>query len=133
MSVFYFGALHGCLLSPQTGQLRPDVTALVTCSHPDVAKGYYVGRHGCFMDTPSNQHIYTDGELLEELCQIAQDVIGYPDEENSWYYSIGCVLGNMSAQVFLPHQESTGNGKRSTASGKSGMSRRWPGDPRPNC
>jgi len=23
-----------------------------------------------------------------------------PDEENSWYYSIGCVLGNMSSQVF---------------------------------
>jgi hypothetical protein len=39
-------------------------------------------------------------ELLEELCQIAQDVMGYPDEENSWYYSIGCVLGNLSVQVF---------------------------------
>ncbi len=97
---FYFGALHGCLLSPQTGQLRPDVTALVTCSHPDAAKGYYVGRRDCFMDTPSHQRIYTDSELLKELCQTAQDAMGYPDEENSWYYSIGCVLGNMSSQVF---------------------------------
>jgi hypothetical protein len=26
--------------------------------------------------------------------------MGYPDEENSWYYSIGCVLGNISTQVF---------------------------------
>jgi len=26
--------------------------------------------------------------------------MGYPDEENSWYYSIGCVLGNLSVQVF---------------------------------
>ncbi len=97
---FYFGALHGCLLSPQTGQLRPHVTALVICSHPDATKGYYVGRRECFMDTPSNRRIYTDSELLEELRQIAQDVVGYPDEENSWYYSIGCVLGNMSTQVF---------------------------------
>jgi hypothetical protein len=97
---FYFGALHGCLLSPQTGQLRPDVTALFTCSHPDAAKGYYVGRRDCFMGTPPNERIYTDSELLEELCQIAQDLMGYPDEENSWYYSIGCVLGNLSVQVF---------------------------------
>src|SRR5260370_18478642 len=27
---FYFGALHGCLLSPQTGQLPLDATALAT-------------------------------------------------------------------------------------------------------
>jgi hypothetical protein len=38
--------------------------------------------------------------MLEELRQIAQDVMGYPDEENSWYCSIGCLLGNMSTQVF---------------------------------
>ena len=28
------------------------------------------------------------------------DVMGYPDEEISRYYSIGCVLGNLSVQVF---------------------------------
>jgi hypothetical protein len=28
------------------------------------------------------------------------DVMGYPDEENSRYYSIGRVLGNLSVQVF---------------------------------
>ncbi len=97
---FYFGALHGCLLSQQTGRLCPGVTTLVTCSHPDAAKGYYVGRRDCFMDMPSNERIYTDSRLLEELCQIAQDVMGYPNEENTWHYSIGCLLGNMSTQVF---------------------------------
>ncbi len=97
---FYFGALHGCLLLQQTGQLRPDVTALVTFTHPDAAKGYYIGRRGCYMDIPSSEPIYTDTELMEELLQIALDVMGYPDEENSWYYSIGCVLGNLSIQVF---------------------------------
>jgi hypothetical protein len=97
---FSLGALHGCLLLLLTGQLRPDVNTLVTCSHPDAAKGYYVGRRDCFRDTPSHQRIYTDSKLVEELCQTAQDVMGYPDEENSWYYSIGCVLGNMSSQMF---------------------------------
>lgn len=28
------------------------------------------------------------------------DVMGYPEEEISRYYSIGCVLGNLSVQVF---------------------------------
>jgi hypothetical protein len=51
-------------------------------------------RHGLF---PIH---YTDSELVEELCQIAQDVMGYSDKENSWYYNIECVLGNMSSQVF---------------------------------
>jgi hypothetical protein len=96
---FYLGALHGCLLS-ETGTVRSDVHALATFTHPDAAIGYYVGRRDCFMDTSPNERIYTDGELLEELRQIAQDVMGYPDEENSWYYSIGCVLGNLSVQVF---------------------------------
>ncbi len=102
---FYFGELHGCLLLPQTGKLDSNVSALFTCSHPDAARGYYVGRRDCFMDTISPQLIYTDSELLEELRQIALDLKGYPDEENSWYYSIGCVLGNLSVQVFPPTSE----------------------------
>jgi hypothetical protein len=32
---FYFGTLLGWLRSPQAGQLRFDVTALITCSHPN--------------------------------------------------------------------------------------------------
>jgi group I intron endonuclease len=34
------------------------------------------------------------------LCQIALDLAGYPHEEDSWYYSIGCMLGNLSVRVF---------------------------------
>ena len=97
---FYLGALHGCLLSPLTGQLRPDVTALVTFSHPDTTRGYRVGRRDCYMDPTPDSRIYTDMKLIEELCQIALDLAGYPHEEDSWYYSIGCVLGNLSMQVF---------------------------------
>lgn len=96
----YFGALHGCLLSPQTGRLRPDATALVMFSHPDAVRGYQVGRRDCYMDPTPVSRIYTDSKLIEELCQIALDLAGYPHEENSWYYSTGCVLGNLSAQVF---------------------------------
>ena len=96
---FYFGAVHGCLLSPQTGQLRPDVTSLLTCTHPDAAKGYYVGRRDCFLDPVPDQRITTESELLEELRSIALDLRESSDEDD-WYYSIGCVLGNLSAYVF---------------------------------
>ena len=65
---FYFGTIYGCLLSPQTGQPRPEVTTLVTLTHPDTVHGYYVGRRDCSMGTPPNERIYTDTELLEELC-----------------------------------------------------------------
>jgi len=52
------------------------------------------------MNCASNQRLYTGGgELLEEVRQIALDVMGYPDEPDSWFYSIGCVLGDMSLQV----------------------------------
>jgi hypothetical protein len=50
------------------------------------------------MDTPSSERIYTDSKLVEELCQIAQDVRGYPDEENSWYHSIRYV-GNANEEL----------------------------------
>src|SRR5260221_5192597 len=56
---FYFGALHGCLLSSQTGRIRPDVTALATFTHPDAARGYYVGRRDCYMGPPPNERICT--------------------------------------------------------------------------
>ena len=97
---FYFGALHGCLLSPRTGQLRPNTTALVMFSHPDTARGYRVGRRDCYMDPTPESRVYADVKLIEELCQIALDLAGYSHEEDSWYYSIGCVLGNLSVQVF---------------------------------
>jgi hypothetical protein len=97
---FYLGSLHGCLLSPRIGQLRPDATALVMFNHPDTARGYRVGRRDCYMDPTPESRIYTDIELIEELCQIALDLASYPHEENSWYYSICCMLGNLSAQVF---------------------------------
>ena len=97
---FYFGAVHGCLLSPETGAIRSDMTTLVTFTHPDATRGYYVGRRDCYMDTPPNERIYTDTKLLEELRQIALDLADYPDGTNSWYYAIGCLVGGLSIPLF---------------------------------
>jgi len=97
---FYFGMMHGGILSPDTGALRADVCTLASLTHRDSKRGYEIGRRDCSMNYASDQRISTEGELLEEVRQIALDVMGSPDEPDSWYYSIGCMLGNMSLQVF---------------------------------
>ncbi len=103
---FYFGMLHGGILSPDTGVLCSDVSTLASLTHCDSQRGYEIGRRDCSMNCVSDQRISTEGELLEEVRQIALDAIAYPDEPDSWFYSIGCLLGNMSLQVFpaTPHE-----------------------------
>lgn len=92
--------LHGGLLSPDTGALRADVCTLASLTHRDSKRGYDIGRRDCSMSCASDQCISTERELLEEVRQIARDSMAYPDEPDSWFYSIGCLLGNMSLRVF---------------------------------
>jgi len=95
---FYFGMIHGGILVPRNGQLRRDVTTLVTFTHRDTRHGYSVGRRDHFYYSESR--IVTDSGLIEELCQSAQDLMSYPDEPASWYYCIGCLLGSLSVSLF---------------------------------
>ena len=37
---FYLGMAHGGVLNPQTGELQPHLTTLVTLSDPNFARGY---------------------------------------------------------------------------------------------
>lgn len=41
---FLLGMLHGGVLSPSTGLLRPNVTTLVVITHHEFARGHNVGR-----------------------------------------------------------------------------------------
>ncbi len=97
---FYFGMVHGGILSPRTGKLCPNATALVTFGHPDAARGYAVARRDCFYYAAPESGIDTDTKLLQELCTIARDLQDYPDDGTCWYYSIGCILGNLSVLLF---------------------------------
>ncbi len=97
---FYFGMMHGGILLPDTGALRADVRTLAALTHRDSKRGYEIGRRDCSMNCACDQRLYTERELLEGVRQTALDVMGYPDEPDAWFYSIGCVLGNMSLQLF---------------------------------
>ena len=100
---FYFGMIHGSILCPRTGQLRPDMTALVTFTHPNARRGYSVARRDHFYYADIT-YVRTESALLQELCEIAQDVMGYPDDLDSWYYAIGCLVGGLSIPLF-PHTD----------------------------
>ncbi len=47
---FFLGMLHGGVLSPATGLLRPHVTTLVVMTNYEFARGYNVGRRWFFFD-----------------------------------------------------------------------------------
>jgi hypothetical protein len=77
---FYFGMVHGGILDPRTGQIRPDVIALVTLTHCDTKRGYPIGRRDCFMNLAPESRIFTDAELLEELRETALDLMDSADD-----------------------------------------------------
>jgi hypothetical protein len=71
---FYFGMLHGSILSPRSGQLHPDVTELVTSTHPDSRRSYAVGQRDSFQYSLPEQRIKTDVQLCQELGETALDL-----------------------------------------------------------
>ena len=53
---FFLGMYHGSILSPQTGEPRPEVTMLARLDHEQARRGYTVGREFCFVEaTPDEQ------------------------------------------------------------------------------
>ena len=104
---FHFGRLHGAILSPDTGKPRADVTALASFQHTEAARGYAIGREWYFIDArPAERaHIYTDGSLLDLLQQMERESVSYRDEETTWYYALGCILGELSGHLFPATRE----------------------------
>ncbi len=81
---FYYGMVHGGILDPHTGQLRPDVVALATFTHPNTICGYAVARRDHFFYAYAASRIQTESALTKELYDLALDLMSYPDEPNSW-------------------------------------------------
>lgn len=96
---FHFGRLHGAILSPKTGELRPNVTVLAHFQDKQAARGYNVGREWYFIDAQPDERTYTDSSLLERLQNLMRDSIAFHDEDDTWCYSLGCILGELSGQI----------------------------------
>jgi len=100
---FHFGRLHGAILSPQTGQPRQDVIALARFEHDPARRGYGVGRQWYFIDSLLEQpddRTFTDARLIERLQELERESLYFHEEESTWYYALGCILGELSGQLF---------------------------------
>jgi hypothetical protein len=76
---FYLGMVHGAVLGPQTGELRPDATTLVTLSDPYVTRGDRPGRVWFFYDAEANERRLTDSALKQRLDALATESHEYMD------------------------------------------------------
>lgn len=97
---FHFGRLHGAILSTQTGSPRPGVTSLASFCNDNAARGYSVGREYYFIDAQPDERTYTDIQLIERLQELERESVEFHEEENTWYYALGCILGELSGQLF---------------------------------
>jgi hypothetical protein len=116
---FYFGMVHGGILVPRTGQLRPNVTALITFSQQDTARGYMVARRSCFYDREPASNIDTDIDLLDVLCSIAEERGTSPTmPPRTGTTALGVSWGALVCRCFPRQARNGGNGKQNTAHGK---------------
>lgn len=105
---FSFGRLHGAALSPQTGQFRPGITMLADFQNENAARGYGVGREWYFTEAQPDEQVFTDIKLMERLRELHRESVAFHDEESTWYYAIGCILGELSGPLFpATSQENT--------------------------
>ena len=98
---FHFGRLHGAILSAQTGQPRQGVTALACFVNKEAAHGYAIGRRWYFVDAlPDEERTYSDAQLIERLQELEREAVEFSDTEGTYYYTLGCILGELSGQLF---------------------------------
>ncbi|HZS75557.1 MAG TPA: hypothetical protein VFA41_03010 [Ktedonobacteraceae bacterium] len=97
---FYLGTIHAGVLSPLTCQLRSDVTTLVRLQHPDAMRGYHAGRVWFFDAAELQERRYTESRLLERLRESLLEMVQWQDSEETWYFAIGCLLGELSGPLF---------------------------------
>ncbi len=97
---FYIGMYHGGVLSPETGLLHPNVTTLAILSTHDAYRGYFVGREYILTGVAPHERRYTESHLIASIQQSVLEMTEGHDTQETWLYSMGCVLGELSGQLF---------------------------------
>src|SRR5260221_7118210 len=96
----YLGTIQAGVLSPGTGQLRPGVAALAAICNLDATRGYLAGREWFFVDAEPRERRYTESRLIERLRESVLEMARWQDSEPTWFFSVGCLLGELSGQLF---------------------------------
>jgi hypothetical protein len=101
----YLGTIHAGVLSLITGQLRPDVTTLVAICNQNATRGYRAGREWFFVDAEPHERRYTESRLIERLRESVLEMVHWQDSEPTWFFAIGCLLGELSGQLFPMNEQ----------------------------
>src|SRR5579883_182157 len=95
------GEIHGSVLSPSSGSVRPEVSTLVTLEDEEVIRGYRAGRVFYFTEADGEQEwCWTEERLLERLEELAQEYDTYQDASRTVRFAIGGILGELSGPLF---------------------------------
>ena len=43
---------------------------------------------------------HSSAQLIERLQELERESVEFHEEENTWYYALGCVLGELSGLLF---------------------------------
>ena len=97
---FFLGTYHGGILSPHTGQLRPDVITLAHLDHRDAKRGYRAGREFYFVDAEPHEQRMTESYLIERLRESVGEMASWHNGDVTWFFFVGCLLGELSGQLF---------------------------------
>lgn len=97
---FFMGVYHGGILSPQAGLLRPDVTTLAYLDHQEAKRGYRAGREFYFVDAEPHEQRPTESSLIERLRESVSEMFSWHDDDGTWFFTVGCLLGELSGQLF---------------------------------
>lgn len=102
---FVFGMIHGGVLTID-GELRADVTELVSIHNPSFAQGYASGRNWFCTGADDYCPFADDGELVDLLVSINENRNYYlQGNAEDICFVIGSVLGDLSCHLFPPFIE----------------------------
>ncbi|MHB8597335.1 MAG: hypothetical protein ACYDER_11055 [Ktedonobacteraceae bacterium] len=97
---FMLGMIHGGVISLETNTLLPDATTLVELHNTNFQRGYCAGREYYFLDADPDEWRRTDRSIIHYFQDTVMDLSQSSDLEEVWHYCIGCLIGELSGQVF---------------------------------
>jgi hypothetical protein len=106
---------HGSLLSSYTGELRSDLTLLATFEDGDSMRGYNIWREWYFFEAEPHEPRSVEANLIEYLRELASESVQFHDDEQTWHHAIGCLLRELSGQLFPATPRSFGIGKHNAS------------------
>lgn len=99
---FYFGMIHGGILSPATGLVWPEASMLMDLIHTESQRGYNVGRRAFFRELTKEDRLYTQARVMEELGELVEEneEVFTAEDDSLIYWCLASLTGTLSGQVF---------------------------------